>query len=160
MTPSSTLSLPTPPSSFAHAVHQHGGWRIATFLFVTPMGKGFKVPLALMAFGGIALAFCHSRAVWQHTSIRWLLLVCFRVPLVTAPLDTIASRSTFMHKLYATAVICAVSNVRVFCCTLNGAPGSLPKRPARVAALEKGVWPLSLGAAPWQAAFGRHYKCG
>ncbi|GBL46759.1 membrane protein [Sulfuriferula multivorans] len=72
-------------------MRQHGWWLIAAFVFASPMGKGFEVPLALMTFGGIALMFKDGRAIWRHPSMRWLLLlfVCIWLPLVTALPDAI-----------------------------------------------------------------------
>jgi O-antigen ligase len=91
MTATKPVTLPTPAGTFAHAVRQHGWWLIAAFIFASPMGKGFEVPLALMTFGGIALAIKHGRALWQHPSMRWLLLLfaCIWLPLVTALPDAI-----------------------------------------------------------------------
>ena len=85
------VSLPTSAGTFARTVRQHGWWLIAAFIFASPMGKGFEVPLALMTFGGIALAITHGRAIWQHPSMRWLLLLfaCIWLPLVTALPDAI-----------------------------------------------------------------------
>lgn len=83
--------LATPIGSFAHTVRRHGWWLIAAFVFASPMGKGFEVPLALMTFGGIALMFKDGRAIWRHPSMRWFLLLfaCIWLPLVTALPDAI-----------------------------------------------------------------------
>ena len=91
MTSSEPVVLSTPAGSFANAVRQHGWWLIAAYVFASPMGKGFEVPLALMTFGGIALMFKDGRAILRHPSMRWLLLlfVCIWLPLVTALPDAI-----------------------------------------------------------------------
>jgi len=91
MTSPEPVALSTPTGSFAHAVRQHGWWLIAAFVFASPMGKGFEVPLALMTFGGIALMFKDGRAILRHPSMRWLLLLfaCIWLPLVTALPDAI-----------------------------------------------------------------------
>ncbi|MHB1175646.1 MAG: O-antigen ligase family protein [Sulfuriferula sp.] len=91
MTSSEPVVLSTPAGSFAHAVRQHGWWLIAAFVFASPMGKGFEVPLALMTFGGIALMYKDGRAIWRHPSMRWLLLLfaCIWLPLVAALPDAI-----------------------------------------------------------------------
>ncbi len=91
MTSPEPVALSTPTGSFAHAVRQHGWWLIAAFVFASPMGKGFEVPLALMTFGGIALMFKEGRAILRHPSMRWLLLLfaCIWLPLVTALPDAI-----------------------------------------------------------------------
>ncbi|MES2407773.1 MAG: O-antigen ligase family protein [Pseudomonadota bacterium] len=83
--------LATPIGSFAHTVRRHGWWLIAAFVFASPMGKGFEVPLALMTFGGIPLMFKDGRAIWRHPSMRWFLLLfaCIWLPLVTALPDAI-----------------------------------------------------------------------
>lgn len=91
MTYPEPLSLPAPAGSFAHAVRQHGWWLIVAFVFVMPLGKGFEVPLILMAFGGIALVLKNGRALWLHPSVRWLLLLfaCIWLPLVIALPDAV-----------------------------------------------------------------------
>ena len=91
MISSEPVVLSTPAGSFAHAVRRYGWWLIAAFVFASPMGKGFEVPLALMTFGGIALMFKDGRAIWRHPSMRWLLLLfaCIWLPLVTALPDAI-----------------------------------------------------------------------
>lgn len=91
MTSPKPTSLPTADRSFANTVRHHGWWLIAAFIFASPMGKGFEVPMALMTFGGIALAIKHGRAIWQHPSMRWFLLLfaCIWLPLVTALPDAV-----------------------------------------------------------------------
>ncbi|MDP2026117.1 hypothetical protein [Sulfuriferula sp.] len=73
MTSSEPVVLSIPAVSFAYTVRQHGWWLIAAFVFASPIGKGFEVPLALMTFGSIALMFKDGRTILRHTSIRWLL---------------------------------------------------------------------------------------
>lgn len=91
MTYPEPLSMSAPAGSFAHAIRQHGWWLIVAFVFALPLGKGFEVPLTLMAFGGIALLFKDGRAIWRHHSIRWLLLLfaCIWLPLVIALPDAV-----------------------------------------------------------------------
>lgn len=91
MKQSESFVLATPIGSFAHTVRRHGWWLIAAFVFASPMGKGFEVPLALMTFGGIALMYKDGRAIWRHPSMRWFLLLfaCIWLPLVAALPDAI-----------------------------------------------------------------------
>jgi O-antigen ligase len=86
-----SFALATPIGTFAHTVRRHGWWLIAAFVFASPMGKGFEVPLALMTFGGIALMYKDGRAIWRQPSMRWFLLLfaCTWLPLVAALPDAI-----------------------------------------------------------------------
>jgi O-antigen ligase len=61
-----------------------------------PFGKGFEVPLALMAIGGIVLLAKEGRAILHSFNMRWALIAfaAIWIPIITALPDAVALEPT------------------------------------------------------------------
>lgn len=77
---------------FAHHVQSHGWWLIAAFVFAMPFGKGFEVPLALMAIGGMILLATEGFKPIPSSNMRWALIffACIWFPILTSLPDAVA----------------------------------------------------------------------
>jgi O-antigen ligase len=86
----------TASTKFTQFIYTYGWWMIALFIFAIPFGKGFEVPLALMAIGGMILLAKEGRAVLQGYNMRLALIVfaCIWIPIATALPDAVMFEPT------------------------------------------------------------------
>lgn len=84
-------NLPSHGNPFTNNVQRHGWWLIAAFVLAMPLGKGFELPLALMAISGIVIFIKEGRSVLHNPSLRWLLLLfaCIWLPIFFALPDAV-----------------------------------------------------------------------
>ena len=78
-------------SKFTQFILHYGWWMVAAFVFAMPFGKGFEVPLALMAIAGMVLLAKEGRAVLQGVNMRWALIAfaAIWIPIITALPDAV-----------------------------------------------------------------------
>ncbi|NOT17413.1 MAG: O-antigen ligase family protein [Sulfuriferula sp.] len=83
-------------SKFTHFTLNYGWWVIALFVFAMPFGKGFEVPLALMAIGGMVLLAKEGRAALHSFNMRWALIIfaCIWIPIAIALPDAVMLEPT------------------------------------------------------------------
>ncbi len=83
-------------SRFTNQLQNYGWWLIAAFVFVMPFGKGFEVPLALMAIGGMVLLAKEGRAILRSFNMRWAFIAfaAIWIPIITALPDAVALEPT------------------------------------------------------------------
>lgn len=83
-------------SKFTQFILNYGWWMMAIFIFAMPFGKGFEVPLALMAIGGMVLLAKEGLAVLPGFNMRWALIAfaCIWIPIITALPDAVALEPT------------------------------------------------------------------
>lgn len=83
-------------SSFTNAVQNYGWWLIAAFVMAMPFGKGFEVPLALMAIGGMVLLAKEGISRVNSGNMRWALILfaCIWLPILTSMPDAVMLEPT------------------------------------------------------------------
>ncbi|WP_157662699.1 O-antigen ligase [Sulfuriferula sp. AH1] len=86
----------TARSEFAAFIQNYGWWLIALFIFAMPFGKGFEVPLAFMAIGGMVLLAKEGTSQIKTDNMRWALILfaCIWLPILISLPDAVALEPT------------------------------------------------------------------